>query len=111
MDKDWLANLQVGDEVYIQGLGLSESRILKVTRLTKTMIMVGPHESRYRKVDGISVSSHGFHRDSIRPVTPENKSQVMHDTLVRMFKNTNWKSFDLETLQAIQKVILPKEKP
>ncbi len=48
-----LENVQVGDTLIWNGRHLADSRIVKVTRLTKTQIIIGTN--RYRKSDGKTV--------------------------------------------------------
>ena len=50
-----LENVQVGDTLIWNGRHLADSRVVEVTRLTKTQIIIG--EQRFRKVNGRAVGA------------------------------------------------------
>lgn len=65
--KDWLSSLEPGSSVLVTNTWLSP-KIEKVSRVTKTMIVVG--HSRFNRESGSEVGSiNRWHSSSIQPVT------------------------------------------
>lgn len=104
---EWLESLQPGDVVYIDewyGYG----RKGKVTRLTKTLIMVGKrgalskYEARYRKKDGVAPGS-GYGSSMIREMTPDRLALIERRVLLEKIKSHDPLAYTNETLAAVLK--------
>jgi hypothetical protein len=105
-----LENIKVGDTVLING-----STITKVTRLTKTLIIVeltnsshsGKYESKFRRATGRK--SGDWATDFLRVATDEELKAVRaknkHYNLSAKLHGFNFRTLDIETLDKINALI------
>lgn len=105
--QEWLANLKVGDEV-----GITEKysdkifRICRVSRVTKTQIILEYYGAKFRKSDGYELSTYGWAKKSIKPVTHDDKCEIIRLDLINKIQNANINFFSLDQVQKIYGLIL-----
>ena len=68
--KDWLGKLKAGDKV-IEESGQYSKKVATVTRTTKTLILIGNKEIRYRREDGWLSGGDAWSRRHITEATEE----------------------------------------
>ena len=103
-NKEWLSNLKTGDPVYIDGsnnLG-GYKRIEKVSRVTKTQIVIGG--LKFRKDDGTKVGDRWF-TTRIEFPTPERHNEVRKQALIWRLKKVPWENHSLVLLEKVWKEI------
>ena len=74
MENEWLQKLKIGDEVYVDGPYGSVGSVRKVTRITKTMIIIafsGRYDQRYKRNNGRGVGEWTYNQGTIRELTKE----------------------------------------
>ena len=104
--RQWLANLQPGDEVARQSYGGWSNYIhadfLKVDRVTAKYIVVGP--TRYRKEDG-DEAGNKYRGYRLNPPTAELKTTLAEQTrnreLLALVDKIRWRDVPNEILEAV----------
>ena len=104
-DKEWLANLKVGDTVVVQNsnYGCSDS-IRKVARLTKTQIVL-ESGSKFRRNDGTPVNADSWNRRFLYEATSEAIDKIKQERLASSFRHIKWNELPLEVLSKISDLI------
>lgn len=104
-NKEWLANLKVGDEVVVDSStslcgGLS---IVKVERLTKTLISVSDGR-RYRRSDGIAPGD-GYSRSHIEEPTDEIREKIRRQKSATWLSRVKWDQLPTQTLSQVIEIV------
>jgi len=81
-DTEWLAQLKAGDKVYVSGN--NAGRIVKISRITKTQIIVEYKSSgvkpcsieRFRRSNGISIGGNVWNHNLLCKLTPELREEL-----------------------------------
>ena len=104
--QEWLASLKVGDEVAMtERYSDKVFRICRVSRTTKTLIIVDWYERSFRKKDGLEPGDY-LSRRSIVPVTHDVKCEIERINLINKIQNANINFFSLDQVQKIYGLIL-----
>lgn len=100
-----LKNIKEGDEVYLTGRMLEDvGTILKVTRVTNTMIICGKY--RYRKNNGYAIGDFGSYSfPHITILTDEIKNKVRHNVLWNTIRRFDFQKLNIEQLEKIKGII------
>lgn len=83
-ENEWLANLQIGDKVYIPGDYGRFGALCTVERFTNTQILVRYNDrvvSKFRRDDGRSIGRDTWHTQWLKPVTEETYKQQRMEAL------------------------------
>lgn len=104
-DEQWLAGLKSGDEVALMNWVYPPS-VARVTRVTKTLILVGAH--RFSRTSGRNVFR-GSHVGLDR-LTPELRDEIEHSELVSKLVSHRWKNTPLATLRKVVELLAEAEK-
>ncbi|MBW2672088.1 MAG: hypothetical protein JRD89_01565 [Deltaproteobacteria bacterium] len=109
--EQWLQDLKAGDLVIIARYGYrTQSRaILKITRTTPTLILIGekPNQDKYTRSRGVppGKSEDRSRRSRLQEPTPEALAQVVAENLKKRLSCTlsveNWSTHSLKTLEAV----------
>lgn len=123
-DREWLDGLQVGDEVYIPAQYGEVGSIHKVSRTTKTQIIVATkgeltgndYEDRFWRKTGDRVgTSDGYNTGYIAPVTDDIRTRIARARLLQKTRykihNTSFSDLPTATLQAICNLLPEPSKP
>lgn len=103
--KDWLANLQPGEEVAVRrGYANAYYRLEKVVRVTPAHVVL-PHDCRYRKADGDRVGNR-FSSDSIVPATEEIRTKIRRSSIVSALSAVKWETLPLEKLETVLSAVV-----
>lgn len=98
---DWLARLQVGDEVIVQTSRLgSKGWLTTVARFTATLIVTA-NNSQFRRRDGDEPGRSGYHGRWLEEPTAKARAAIRHHTLVDAMKQIPWEELPLATLEAV----------
>lgn len=104
--QEWLASLKVGDEVAMtERYSNKVFRICRVSRMTKTLIIVDWYERSFRKKDGLEPGDY-LSRRSIVPVTHDVKCEIERINLINKINNANINFLSLDQVQKIYRLIL-----
>lgn len=103
MSKEWLENLQVGDEVVF--LASDKDCLTKVTRLTKTCIFLnwGKGEMKVRRKDGHAPGQ--WNVGSITAPTPELIDHIRHRNLVDYLIRQTMSDWDVLSLEDLRRIV------
>jgi len=103
----WLQNLKVGDQVIVHCAYVSD-RIVKVERLTKTLIILN-NKTRISKSNGYEYGSHGYNLTSISQFTETKAAQIntanIKQKLINGLNNTKFHKLALTKLQQIYNIV------
>lgn len=105
IDKKWLQNLEIGDEVIVID-NIHRDQIVSVNRVTKTQIIL-KSGTKFRKSDGSAVSNSSWNRMFIHKPESDLIDKVLKENLVRYLKRISWDDMSLETLQCVKSRIDP----
>ena len=72
-----LENVQMGDQLIWNGRGLSERKVVRVDRTTKTQIIIGRH--RFRKSDGYTVGDRDLWHNITVSIPKEGEIEKVHE--------------------------------
>ncbi len=109
MEKDWIKNLKVGDEVILESGGWNHNRhIEKVEKINKTTVRVCGSLYTF---DGYERCS-GWHRSTIHQLTDESRIEVEIENEGRSLRaklcKVNWDVIPIEKLRSITKILYEK---
>lgn len=101
----WLDGLKVGDEVAVMGFGIgcSVGRLLMVTRITKTLIVIDGR-SKFRKRDGYTFGQ-GYSGSSLVEPTQDRRDEIEHYLLYRTLQAAVWRDLPLTTLRKVNELV------
>jgi hypothetical protein len=102
--KDWLANLAVGDEVIVSHGGFSSDHpgnLKRVERLTTTLIIIGA--DRWRRSDGRSFGSYG--RGLLLEPTEKRRQALVRHQNLRTVRNARWDKASDELLAQVAALV------
>lgn len=107
--EEWLASLNIGDEVAmdISGYGHQNWTIVKITKITPTRRMESSNGYKLGN-DGIEMGkiNSWTRRKRIYPLTDEIVYEVRRKALISKIERVDFKSFDNEKLEKIYNVII-----
>lgn len=106
--KEWTDTLKPGDKVvlnYRYGFNVE-----KVERTTTNYVILERLDTRFRKDTGFAAGKHSEwdYIPCLSPYTPEVALSVKRTKLLKDIKNTEYKDFSIEKLQAIKNIIEDK---
>jgi hypothetical protein len=105
-DKKALIEIEEGDEVYYYNpLGTTRysGKILKVTGVTKTLIICG--RERFRNHSGTRVGFTSTCKNEIAVLTPDLRTGIKRYTILTKISEFNFQVLALEDLKKIDKII------
>ena len=102
----WLENLTPGDTVIVSGSGSAATNYTTtVERLTKTLVILNPHGTRYNRNTGSEVGGDRWHSKHIIEPTVERVAAIRakhHRTkVVQTFRNINTNDLSIKQLEQI----------
>ena len=104
--QEWLDSLKVGDEVAMtERYPNKEFKICKVSRMTKTFIIIDYYEKKFRRKDGKESGSNYPFR-WINPVTYDVRCEIERINLINKINNANINFLSLDQVQKIYGLIL-----
>ncbi len=108
--KDWLQSLKPGDEVAIETITGSSYVLRKVSRLTKTQIVLD-NSLKFYMSSGLSVGGSPYRRTSIIPATAEIKETMEISILIYKIKKSHLYDISTESLRQILSIIESEARP
>lgn len=107
---EWIAELKPGDSVIVANGPLRS--IYKVTRVTKTMVIIG--KSRFSRKTGRPCGDSGWDNHSyLIQATEENMKAIQEkrelQRHLRIVSNVKWRHVPLDTLKEIVSVLIEKK--
>lgn len=101
-DIDWLAGLQVGDEVVTMrsGVGCKHGTLTAVARLTPTQIITDGG-GRFRRMDGHGVGKSGYYFSWIKKPSVTRLAAIKADSSFARVKAIDWNGVPLATVEAV----------
>lgn len=104
--QEWLASLKVGDEVAMtERYSNKEFKICKVSRITRTLIIIDYYEKKFRRKDG-KESGSDYPFRWINPVTHDVRCEIERLDLIKIIQNANINFLSLDKVQKIYGLIL-----
>lgn len=104
--KDWLANLAVGDEVIVSHGGFDSrhpGHLKRVERITATQIIIGA--DRWRKSDGRMIGNGIYGRSLLEP-TPKRRQALVRYKNLETVRNARWDKASDELLAQVAALVL-----
>lgn len=100
-----LKDLKVGDEVFSSGgLGYDYGTILKITKITNTMIICD--RKKFRKDSGSLIgNTNHYHFPRIEILTDKLRKQVYRKRIITVIGQFNFDKLDYDKLKEIYKII------
>lgn len=105
MANEWLDNLKAGDDVIIEGR-FGDGDLNKVSRLTKTFVIVG--RSKFRRNDGYAPGRCNF-AQIVEP-TKERRDAIRRHMWADKLQQHKWRYESLETLEKIVVILTDSKK-
>lgn len=99
-EESWLKTLKKGDLVILSTRG-GFNRTLKVSRTTKTQIILEGFTGKFRISDGCLIGAAHWSWSEIIEPTKKIIDAMKKEKLIRTLSNTDWKEFELDTLTKI----------
>lgn len=100
---EWRSALSIGDEIALHTYHPKRYDIRKITKITKTQIVVG--HWRFRKNTGLAIGQDIYSSTEIIPVTQEIRESVRRESLLHSLRNIAWANYSTETLQDILELL------
>ncbi len=105
MASEWLDNLKVGDKVVVENGSFGHDIVDSVFILTKTSV-VTRKVYKFRRKDGSVLGEVGRPKTWLREPTTERLNWIKQANLARKLGKYNWKELPIETLRAIDEMLL-----
>ena len=106
----WRDELEVGSKVILRGDTLENSIISKVSRLTKTQIVIGAGTTKYRRDSGYPVGEYSWYSKSLceysESLAEEIRCAHKKRRLVEWLNEFEWKDKSTEDLERIYKSLV-----
>jgi hypothetical protein len=108
-EHDWLAELKARDEVVVchRGYGADRYVVEKVTRITRTQVVVGAW--RFRKTNASEVGGSVWHSKTIHPPAPPMLERAGRTAALERLGRQSWKALSTDLLTRIVAILDEQE--